>query len=434
LDWLSDYFQGIHFHPFNIEFIILFVIIFLLLTISSIVSASEVAFFSLEPHEIDEIKEKDDSTSKTIVNLRNKPEHLLAVILILNNFFNVGIIILSSYACSLFLDFSSHLLQFLFQTVFITFLLLLFGEIMPKIYATQNAKKFVLKFAVVFPFFMKLLYPFSAILVASTNIVNKRMAKHNHANISVTELSQALELTGDNIQEDKEILEGIINFGNISVVEIMTSRVDIVDISIHSNYTDLIDKIIEHGYSRMPVYAGSHDNIRGILYIKDLLPHLEKNENFRWQSLIRSAYFVPETKKIDDLLEEFQKNKIHMAIVVDEFGGTSGIISMEDILEEIVGDIRDEYDNEEKIYQKIDDHTFIFEAKILLHDFFKITEINEEDFAEISNDADSLAGMILELKGEIPHEKEEIVFKNYIFEIITADNRKIEKVKLHIKK
>ena len=247
------------------------------------------------------------------------------------------------------------------------------------------------------------------------------------------ELSHALELTSNIKDEDTEILEGIIKFGNIQVVDIMTSRVDMVDVDIKMNYKQLLDVIIQSGYSRIPVYANTRDNIKGLIYSKDLLPHLDKPTNFRWQTLVRPAYYVPETKKIDDLLSEFQENKIHLAFVVDEYGGTSGLITLEDILEEIVGDISDEYDDEEILFTKIDNHTFIFEAKIQLNDFFKIAEIEENDFIKVTEEVETLAGLILELKGDIPAKNERIDYGRYVFEIVAADNRRIKKVKLYIK-
>jgi gliding motility-associated protein GldE len=279
----------------------------------------------------------------------------------------------------------------------------------------------------------KLFGPFVSLLVNSTSVVNARLAKHNRSNISMDELSQALELTSNMKDEDTEILEGIIKFGNIQVVDIMTSRVDMVVVDIKSNYKQLLDIIIKSGYSRIPVYAGTRDNIKGLVYSKDLLPHLDKPANFRWQSLVRQAYYVPETKMIDDLLIEFQENHVHLALVVDEYGGTSGLVTLEDIMEEIVGDISDEYDEEELLFTKIDKHTFIFEAKILLNDFFKIAEIEEDDFVKVTEEVETLAGLILELKGDIPAKNERIGYGRYVFEIIAVDNRRIKKVKLYIK-
>jgi len=324
-------------------------------------------------------------------------------------------------------------LGFVFETIFITFAILLFGEIIPKVFATQFARKTVSYTVPYLSWLEKLFGPFVSLLVNSTSVVNRKLARHNRANISMDELSQALELTSNSKDEDTEILEGIIKFGNIQVVDIMTSRVDMVVVDIKTNYKQLLELIIKSGYSRIPVYTGTRDNIKGLLYSKDLLPHLDKPANFRWQSLVRQAYFVPETKMIDDLLNEFQENRVHLAMVVDEYGGTSGLITLEDILEEIVGDISDEYDNEEQLFTKIDNHTFVFEAKILLNDFFKIAEIAEEDFVKVTEEVETLAGLILELKGDIPAKNERIDYGRYVFEIVAADNRRIKKVKLYIK-
>jgi len=405
----------------------------LLLVISGLISASEVAFFSLTPADINQIEESDNAKDKLIAQSLQQPENLLATILIGNNFVNVAIILLLTlFTNSLFNFENAQLLGFIFQIVVITFLLLLFGEIVPKIYASRNGQK-ISRFTVSFLHFLGVLFkPMVKLLVNSTSFVNNKLAKHNRTNISMDELSQALELTTNNKDEDKEILEGIIKFGNIQVVGIMTSRVDMVDVDIKTNFKQLIKLIIDCGYSRIPVYSGTRDNIKGVLYSKDLLPHLDKPDNFRWQSLMRQPYYVPETKKIDDLLNEFQKNRVHLAIVVDEYGGTSGLVTLEDIVEEIVGDISDEYDEDEKMFTKIDNHTFVFEAKIQLNDFFKIEEIEAEDFSKISDEVETLAGLVLEIKGEIPTKNERIVYDKYIFEIMAVDNRRIKKIKLHI--
>jgi len=304
---------------------------------------------------------------------------------------------------------------------------------MPKVYASQYPEKTAL---LVTPFILamqKIFQPVAILLVNSTSLITRQIEKFKKSDISIAELSHALELTTDEQDEDKEMLEGIIKFGNITVSEIMTSRVDMLAVDIKTNYKDLLNIIIQSGYSRIPVYSGNSDNIKGILYSKDLLPHLDKPANFRWQSLIRQAYYVPETKKIDDLLSEFQKNRVHLALVVDEYGGISGLVTLEDILEEIVGDISDEYDEEEKLYTKVDNHTYIFEAKILLNDFFKVTGIDEDEFSKVTEEVETLAGLILELKGEMPAKNEMIEYGRYIFEILSVDNRRIRKIKLHIK-
>ncbi len=433
-DSLYSILGGITVYSISISAITSLVVTLLLLCISALISASEVAFFSLDPQMLNELEDSEVKAEKNILRLLKTPQRLLATILIGNNFVNVAIILLLTYATSTILNFeNAPFVGFIFQTIIITFILLLFGEIIPKVYATQYAKSTAINTVPFISAFEKLFGPFVSLLVNSTSIVNNSLSKRNRSNISMDELSHALELTSNSKDEDTDILEGIIKFGNIQVVDIMTSRVDMVDIDIKTNYKELLDLIIKFSYSRVPVYAGTRDNIKGLLYIKDLLPHLDKPANFRWQSLIRPAYFVPETKKIDDLLNEFQESKVHLALVVDEYGGTSGLIALEDILEEIVGDISDEYDVEEVLFTKIDNHTFIFEAKILLNDFFKIAEIEEEDFIKVTEEVETLAGLILELKGDFPAKNERLDYGRYVFEIVAADNRRIKKVKLYIK-
>lgn len=329
-------------------------------------------------------------------------------------------------------QFHSAIAEFLVLTVILTFLLLLFGEIMPKIYSAQKTLSFCRFAASGISMFRSIFYPLESLLMRSTSFLDKHISRKNH-NISVDELSHALELTDKTeISEESSMLEGIIRFGGETAKEVMTSRLDVVDLDIRTPFKDVLKCIIENAYSRIPVYAGTRDNIKGILYIKDLLPHLNKGDNFRWQSLIRPAYFVPETKMIDDLLRDFQANKIHIAIVVDEFGGTSGIVTMEDIIEEIVGEIHDEYDDEERTYVVLNDHTWVFEAKTLLTDFYKITKVDEEEFDEVAGDADTVAGLLLELKGEFPTLHERVSYKNYEFEVLEMDSRRILKVKFTI--
>lgn len=433
-DFLYSIFGGISTHPVTTSAVISLLVSILLLCFSAIISASEVAFFSLNPQTLDKLEENERKADKNILRLLKTPQRLLATILISNNFLNVAVIMLITYFTNTVLSFdSAPILGFIFQTIIITFAILLFAEIIPKVYATQFALKTAYKTVPILSAMETFLGPFVSLLVNSTSIVNNRLAKRNRSNISMDELSQALELTSNSKDEDKEILEGIIKFGNIQVVDIMTSRVDMVVVDIKLNFKQLLDIIIESGFSRIPVFTGTRDNIKGLLYSKDLLPHLDKPANFRWQSLMRQAYFVPETKMIDDLLIDFQENHVHLALVVDEYGGTSGLITLEDILEEIVGDISDEYDNEQLMFTKIDNHTFIFEAKILLNDFFKIAEIEEDDFVKVTEEVETLAGLILELKGDIPAKNERIDYGRYVFEIVAADNRRIKKVKLFIK-
>ena len=403
----------------------------LLLYASGFVSASEIAFFSLSPVDLSEIEEGKHTSDRRISALLNDSERLLATILISNNFVNVTIIMLCNYFFASTIHFgNSVILEFLLITVVLTFLLLLFGEIMPKIYSAQNTLKFCRKAAPAISFLKKFFSPLSALLVRSSFLVNRCVAKRNY-NISVDELSQALELTDKSeISEESNILEGIIRFGEETAKEVMTSRLDMVDLEINTPYSEVLKCIVENAYSRIPVYAESRDNIKGILYIKDLLPHLGKGDNFRWQTLVRPAYFVPETKMIDDLLRDFQANKIHIAIVVDEFGGTSGIVTMEDIIEEIVGEINDEYDDEERTYVKLNDRTYIFEAKTLLSDFYKIMKIDSNIFERVEGDADTLAGLLLEIKGEFPVLHEHLDYENYHFEVLEMNTRRILKVKV----
>ena len=404
----------------------------LLLFCSAFVSASEVAFFSLEPQDVDELRQKESTNASKVLKLLEYPQKLLATILISNNFVNVAIIILITYFSTSLFDFSmAPIWGFVIQTIVITFLLLLFGEIMPKVYATQYPMKMALFAASTLLTLEKVLSPFVALLVKSSAIMNTDKVKTRN-NISMDELSQALELTSDTEEDEKDMLEGIIKFGNIQVADIMRSRVDIVSVEIKSSYKELMRVIVESGYSRIPVFAENHDNIKGLIYSKDLLPHLEKPDNFRWQTLIRPAYFVPESKKIDDLLKEFQEAKVHLAIVVDEYGGTSGLVTLEDILEEIVGDISDEYDDEEKLYVKVDDDTYVFEGKILLNDFYKITDIDESVFEKVTEDVETLAGLVLELKGEIPKKGDKVNMGPYEFEVVAVDNRRINKIRFHV--
>jgi len=408
----------------------------LLLYASGFVSASEIAFFSLSPSDLSRIEENEHPSDSRIKALLDDSERLLATILISNNFVNVTIIMLCNFFFASVVDFgNAKLLEFLLITVVLTFLLLLFGEIMPKIYSAQNTLKFCRKAAPVISVLLSVFKPVSNLLVHSTFLINKLTRKRKVPNLSVDDLSQALELTDKNeISEESNMLKGIIRFGEETAEEVMTSRLDIVDLEINTPFPDVIKCIVENAYSRIPVYEESRDNIKGILYIKDLLPYLDKGADFKWQNLIRPAYFVPETKMIDDLLRDFQANKIHIAIVVDEFGGTSGIVTMEDIIEEIVGEINDEYDEEERTYVKISENVYIFEGKTLLSDFYKLAEIDPDDFESVAGDADTLAGLLLELKGEFPVLHEVINFNRYRFEILEMDARRIVKVKVTVGK
>ena len=414
------------------ELYLMVALIIVLLLFSGFASASEIAFFSLSPSDLNALDPERNDVDAKIEKLRDESERTLATILITNNLVNVTIIMLCNYVFDHLVDFGKALwLQFLCITVLLTFLLLLFGEIMPKVYARQRSLAYCRFSAGIIMFLRWLFWPLGSILMGSGALAGKIVQKESHV-LSVDDLEQALELTDkEEIKAEQSMLQGIIRFGDETAKEIMTPRQDIVDLSMKDDFNTVINCIVENNYSRIPVYQGNADNIRGVLYIKDLLPHIGKTASFRWQSLIRPPYFVPETKKIDDLLREFQTNKIHIAIVVDEFGGTSGLVTLEDILEEIVGEIHDEYDEEEKTYTKVNQNTYIFEGKTLLSDFFKILDI-DDDFAEVEGDAESLAGLLLELKGDFPKVNEKISYGKYTFEILAIEERRISKVKVVI--
>ena len=403
----------------------------LLLFISGYASGSEIAFFSLSPADLSELDEERHEADAKIKMLRDDSERTLATILITNNLVNVTIIMLCNYFFAHVIDFGgAYWFQFLCITVLLTFLLLLFGEIIPKIYTAKDPLNFCRKAVGGIMFCRRLFWPIATVLLRTGILAGKVVQKENHM-LSVDDLEQALELTDkEDIKEEQRMLEGIVRFGDETAKEIMTSRQDVVDLDFKESFPEVIKCIVENNYSRIPVYQDNSDNIRGIRYIKDLLPHLNKGDNFRWQSLIRPPYFVPETKKIDDLLREFQENKVHIAIVVDEFGGTSGIVTLEDILEEIVGEINDEYDEEEKNYVRVNSNTFVFEGKTLLSDFYKILKLDDTVFEDVEGDADTLAGLMLELKGDFPKLHEKIDFKHFSFEIVDMEERRIAKVKV----
>lgn len=407
----------------------------LLLLASGFASGSEIAFFSLTPNDLSEVEEGKTDSDQKIMQLREDTERTLATILITNNLVNVTIIMLCNYFFGHIIDFgNAYWLHFICITVLLTFILLLFGEIMPKIYCSQQPLRFCRMSAGGILFFRKLFYPLGTILIRSGMLAEKVVQRENHV-LSRDDLEQALELTDkEDIKDEKNLLEGIVRFGDETAKEIMTSRQDVVDLDFKSTFPEVLKCIVENNYSRIPVYQDNIDNIRGILYIKDLLPHLAKSAGFRWQSLIRPPYFVPETKKIDDLLRDFQENKVHIAVVVDEFGGTSGIVTLEDILEEIVGEINDEYDEEERNYVRVNSNTFVFEGKTLLSDFYKIMNVDSEVFAEVDGDADTLAGLLLDIKGEFPNLHEKVRCGNFTFEVMEMDEHRIAKVKVIVGK
>lgn len=421
-----DAVQGLWRGTFDVVDIVLLIILIVLLICSAMASASEVAFFSLTPGDLEKLKEKGH---ERVLSLHKKPDSLLSTILITNNFVNVGIVITSTYLISHLFDFSQHpVWGFVIQVILVTFILLLFGEIIPKLYANRAGMRTAIYTSGPLAFLSFVFRPLSKLLINSTSLISRHMSKKD--GLSIDQLSKALELTQDaEINEEKDILEGIVRFSNINAIDIIHPRINVIGIDVEDNFDKVREIVIEHGYSRMPVYRENLDTIEGILYVKDLLAHLKKPQDFQWQSLIRPAYFVPETKKISDLLEEFQMKKVHMAIVVDEYGGTSGIVTMEDILEEIVGEINDEYDEKEETYIKLPNNTYIFEACTLLNDFMKIVDADQDSFKDIEGEADTLAGLILEIKGELPRKNEKITYQGHHFTILEVDNRRIKKIK-----
>ena len=433
-DLITDQISQVTLHAPSLSVLCSLVGVGVLLLLSGFASGSEIAFFSLTPKEISELNPEHSSRDKSIQMLRDDSERTLATILITNNFVNVTIIMLCNYIFARVVDFGgAYWLQFLCITVLLTFLLLLFGEIIPKVYSRISPLMFCRRTVRGILFFRQMFWPIETILLSSGILAEKVVQTKNHV-LSVDDLEQALELTDkEEIKEEESMLQGIIRFGDEMVREVMTSRQDIVGLDIKKNFDDVLKSVTENNYSRIPVWQNTQDNIRGVLYIKDLLPHIDKSKNFRWQSLIRSAYFVPETKKIDDLLREFQQNKVHIAIVVDEFGGTSGLITLEDILEEIVGEINDEYDEEEMQYTKLTYNTYVFEGKTQLTDFVRLLDLDDEFFDEIE-DSDTLAGLLLELKGDFPSIHEVLKFKNLTFEVLKKEQRRISRVKVTVDK
>ncbi len=412
------------------------IILIVLLLCSALISGSEIAFFSIDPPQLQEIRNQKSRKDRSILRVLERPKRLLATILISNNFLNVAIVILSTYitAALFYLD-KFPVLIFIIQILVVASLILIFGEIIPKVYATQYPVKFARIMVIPLQFLIRLFYPLSSFLVVSTNFIDRRMVKKN-PKFSMDELSEAIDIATEKetTQDEKKILKGIVQFGDIEVREIMKSRTDITAVNEEISLKDLLDLILEAGYSRIPVFRENFDHISGILYIKDLLPHLGSDKDFDWKNLIRPAFFVPENKKINDLLKEIQEKKIHLAIVVDEYGGTSGIVTLEDILEEIVGEISDEFDMEddEIPYTKIDADHYIFEGKTSLNDLCKILDIHPDTFDDVKGDSDSIAGLILELKGKIPAREENITFGQFVFKIIAVDHRRIKKIKVSI--
>lgn len=400
------------------------------LVISGFVSGSEISFFSLTPVQCDELEES--SSGERVMRLLRVPERLLATILIINNLVNVTIVVLCNFALGPIFSGMSAVWSFILQTVLLTFLILLFGEILPKLYANSNNLAWAKMAAPVLEAGVKLFYPLSSVLVKSSGIVKKVVTKENTA-VTADDLSQALEIAQVTDGDNKDMLEGILKFGDTTASEVMTPRVDVTGLDVDDDFAEVMKVVIESGFARLPVYENSMDNIKGVLYSRDLLPYIGRTkEEFEWQKLMREPYFVPESRMIDDLLEDFRSRRVHLAIVVDEFGGTQGIVTLEDVLEEIVGDIDDEYDVEEKNYRRLPDDTYIFEGKTLLNDFFRVTDLDEDDYSSVTEDCETLAGMLLAIKGDFPKEKESIVYGRCRFLVLSIHQHRIVNVRVKV--
>ncbi|MBR3728031.1 MAG: gliding motility-associated protein GldE [Muribaculaceae bacterium] len=411
--------------------IIAIIVALLGLFLSAFNSGSEIAYFSLRPDDVDTIE--DAHRRERVRELLANPEKLLATVLVGNNLVNIMIAIVLNYAMNQMFDFNSTVLDFLVQTVILTFLILLFGEVIPKLYATNFSIKFAALASAPLKAAVKLFSPLTALLVRSTSLVNKVVSTQTEE-VSVDDLTRALEVSEVKNPDEKELLEGILSFGDKTVSDIMRPRVDVVDIDQDDDFDQVVRKVIDTGYSRMPVYEETPDNIKGILYAKDLLPYIGTRDNtFKWQTLMRPAYFVPETRMLDDLLEDFRQKKMHMAIIVDEYGCTQGIATLEDVLEEIVGDINDEYDTEEKFYNRISKDTWLFDGKTLLSDFARVLDIDEEELGEHAEEAETIAGYLLDLKGEFLQEKEVMKYERFTFTVIKVVKHRIAKVKVTLR-
>ncbi|WP_290697608.1 gliding motility-associated protein GldE [Lacinutrix sp.] len=426
----------IHFLVIDFSTISGFLLLFVLLFCSALISGAEVALFSLTRTDLEQEDIQSNKAVQIINTLLERPKKLLATILVANNFINIGIVILFAFLGNfLFESITNPIVKFVVEVVVVTFLILLFGEILPKVYASRNNVKFSMFMAYPLKVLDFLFSPISLPMRAITLGIHNKLGKQK-SNLSVDQLSQALELTSeeDTTQEEHKILKGIVSFGNTDTKQVMRPRLDIFALNIEQKYSEIIEEIISNGYSRIPVFKDNIDTIEGILYVKDLLPHIE-TKTFDWTTLIREPFFVPENKKLDDLMSEFQEKKVHLAVVVDEYGGTSGLVSLEDIIEEIVGDITDEFDDEDVHYSKLDEKNYVFEGKTALKDFYKILKFEEDKeitFEDNKGEAETLAGFILEISGSFPRQASKINFKNYVFTIEALDKKRIKRVKVTI--
>ncbi|OWW26480.1 magnesium/cobalt efflux protein [Zobellia sp. OII3] len=421
-----------YFINFGSAFALEITILLLLLICSALISGAEVAFFGLSPTDVNEIAEKKSVRGNIIAKLLERPKKLLATILIANNAINIGVVLLfSTIGNSLFANIELEWLRFLLEVVVATFLILMFGEILPKVYANRNRVLFAHLMAYPLKMLDFLFSPLSLPMRAGTLFLYDKLGKQK-SNLSVDHLSQALELTvdGDTTKEEQKILQGIVTFGNTDTKQVMRPRIDIFAVSEDMKFIEVLAEIKKHGYSRIPVFSENMDNVLGVLYVKDLLPYIDR-KTFNWMSLIREPYFVPENKKLDDLLLEFQEKKNHLAVVVDEYGGTSGIVTLEDIIEEIVGDISDEFDDEDLVFSKLDDFNFVFDGKTALKDFYRVTKIEDEnEFEEQKGESETIAGFVLEIAGSFPKRGETVVFKDYRFVVESLDKKRLKQIKI----
>ena len=429
---LLSIFNGIEFHLFNADVLFSFLTVLLLIFFSAFISGAEVAFFSLTPSVIEQAKESEPKRTEKIERLLKQPKRLLATILVANNFINIAIVLLFAYLGNfIFEDISSLLIRFIVEVLLVTFLILFFGEILPKIYASRNRIKFVKFMAYPLRFLDIIISPLSLPMRRVIILIQKILGKQK-SSLSVDQLSQALELASedDTTKEEQKILQGIVSFGNTDTKQVMQPRIDIFALDESLKFSEIFPDIIENGFSRIPVFKDNIDTIVGVLYVKDLLPHLSRKE-FNWNSLLRAPFFVPENKKLDDLMVEFQEKKVHLAIVVDEYGGTSGIVALEDVIEEIVGDISDEFDDDDITFSRIDDYNFVFEGKTNLKDFYRIVKIEDESIFEIDKgESETIAGFVLEISGGFPKKGSKINFKNYQFLVEAIDKKRIRQIKV----
>jgi len=416
----------------NFDLVLGFALLIVLLIGSALISGAEVALFSLTRTDLEDEELAAKNQIKIITKLLERPKKLLATILVANNFINIGIVILFAFLSEfMFASITSTLIKFIVDVIVVTFLILLFGEILPKIYASRNNLKFAIFMAYPLRVLDVVFSPLSLPMRSITLGIHSKLGKQK-SNLSVDQLSQALELTSehDTTKEEQKILQGIVSFGNTDTKQVMQPRIDVFALSIDQTYTEIVEEIVANGYSRIPVYQDNMDNIKGILYVKDLLPYLNEKK-FDWTTLLRDPFFVPENKKLDDLMSEFQEKKVHLAVVVDEYGGTSGLVSLEDIIEEIVGDISDEFDDEDLIFSKLDDKNYVFEGKTALKDFYKIIKLEDDTvFEDSKGEAETLAGFILENSGGFPKRNSKIKFENYVFTIESLDKKRIKRVKV----